>query len=80
MPYYLNESAGWGLELNELKQQLQAARAAGTNVRALVVINPGNPTGQVSSKEWLIVCQLILLLISEKNSNNMPTNFIVYFH
>lgn len=49
MPYYLNESAGWGLELNELKQQLQAARDAGTTVRALVVINPGNPTGQVRS-------------------------------
>jgi alanine transaminase len=47
VPYYLNESAGWGLELNEMKQQLQAARDAGTNVRALVVINPGNPTGQV---------------------------------
>lgn len=47
VPYYLNESAGWGLEMNELKQQLKAARDAGTNVRALVVINPGNPTGQV---------------------------------
>lgn len=48
MPYYLNESMAWGLELSELKSQLEAARAAGTNVRALVVINPGNPTGQVS--------------------------------
>ena len=47
VPYYLNESAGWGLELSDLKLQLQTARAAGTNVRALVVINPGNPTGQV---------------------------------
>ncbi|XP_024368499.1 alanine aminotransferase 2 [Physcomitrium patens] len=51
VPYYLNESAGWGLEMNELKQQLKAARDAGTNVRALVVINPGNPTGQVLSEE-----------------------------
>lgn len=51
VPYYLNESAGWGLELNELKQQLQAARNAGKTVRALVVINPGNPTGQVLSEE-----------------------------
>ncbi|KAG0612620.1 hypothetical protein M758_6G041900 [Ceratodon purpureus] len=51
VPYYLNESSGWGLELNELKQQLQAARSGGTNVRALVVINPGNPTGQVLSEE-----------------------------
>ncbi|KAG0597947.1 hypothetical protein M758_12G032500 [Ceratodon purpureus] len=49
--YYLNESSGWGLEMNELKKQLQAARDAGTSVRALVVINPGNPTGQVLSEE-----------------------------
>lgn len=55
MPYYLNESSGWGLEMNELKDQLQAARAAGTNVRALVVINPGNPTGQVSTSRCFIV-------------------------
>ncbi|CAM6092490.1 unnamed protein product [Calypogeia fissa] len=51
VPYYLNESAGWGLEISELKQQLHAARAAGTKVRALVVINPGNPTGQVLAEE-----------------------------
>jgi alanine transaminase len=50
VPYYLDESSGWGLEINELKQQLQAAREAGTTVRALVVINPGNPTGQVLSE------------------------------
>jgi translation elongation factor P/translation initiation factor 5A len=30
-----------------LKLRLDAAFAAGINVRALVVINPGNPTGQV---------------------------------
>lgn len=59
MPYYLNESAGWGLELNELKQQLQAARDAGTNVRALVVINPGNPTGQVRSSGCSTVCTVL---------------------
>ena len=66
VPYYLDESAGWGLEMNELKQQLQAARAAGTNVRALVVINPGNPTGQVSSNRWFIACSLILYLFVSK--------------
>lgn len=47
MPYYLDESTGWGLEVSELKLRLEAAFAAGINVRALVVINPGNPTGQV---------------------------------
>ncbi|TYI78440.1 hypothetical protein E1A91_D06G211900v1, partial [Gossypium mustelinum] len=39
VPYYLDEATGWGLEVSELKKQL-----------ALVVINPGNPIGQVSMK------------------------------
>jgi alanine transaminase len=51
VPYYLNESSGWGLEISDLKDKLEGARAAGTIVRALVVINPGNPTGQVLAEE-----------------------------
>lgn len=47
VPYYLDEATGWGLETSELKKQLEAAKSKGINVRALVVINPGNPTGQV---------------------------------
>lgn len=48
VPYYLDEATGWGLEISELKKQLEAAKSKGITVRALVVINPGNPTGQVS--------------------------------
>ncbi|CAJ1950641.1 unnamed protein product [Sphenostylis stenocarpa] len=51
VPYYLDEATGWGLEIPELKKQLEAAKSKGINVRALVVINPGNPTGQVLSEE-----------------------------
>ncbi|XP_022980590.1 alanine aminotransferase 2-like [Cucurbita maxima] len=51
VPYYLDESAGWGLEISELKKQLEAAKSKGINVRALVVINPGNPTGQVLAED-----------------------------
>ncbi|OEL31960.1 Alanine aminotransferase 2 [Dichanthelium oligosanthes] len=47
VPYYLNESTGWGLEISDLKKQLEDAQSKGIDVRALVVINPGNPTGQV---------------------------------
>ena len=47
VPYFLDEEAGWGLEVDELKKQLEEARSKGITVRALVVINPGNPTGQV---------------------------------
>ncbi|XP_076889386.1 alanine aminotransferase 2-like [Bidens hawaiensis] len=49
--YYLDEATGWGLEISELKKQLEAARQNGITVRALVVINPGNPTGQVLAEE-----------------------------
>ncbi|KAK4741440.1 hypothetical protein SAY87_025028 [Trapa incisa] len=51
VPYYLNEATGWGLDISELKKQLHAARSNGMSVRALVVINPGNPTGQVLTEE-----------------------------
>ncbi|XP_057504971.1 alanine aminotransferase 2-like isoform X2 [Actinidia eriantha] len=47
VPYYLDEATGWGLEISELKKQLEAYKSKGISVRALVVINPGNPTGQV---------------------------------
>lgn len=51
VPYYLNESTGWGLEISDVKKQLEDARSRGIDVRALVVINPGNPTGQVLAEE-----------------------------
>ncbi|KAI4972604.1 hypothetical protein ZWY2020_003529 [Hordeum vulgare] len=51
VPYYLNESTGWGLETSDVKKKLEDARSRGINVRALVVINPGNPTGQVLAEE-----------------------------
>ncbi|VVA95023.1 unnamed protein product [Arabis nemorensis] len=51
VPYYLDEATGWGLEISDLKKQLEEARSKGITVRALVVINPGNPTGQVLAEE-----------------------------
>jgi alanine transaminase len=51
VPYFLNEETGWGLEVSELKKQLEDAKSKGISVRALVVINPGNPTGQVLAEE-----------------------------
>ncbi|KAK9734377.1 hypothetical protein RND81_04G136000 [Saponaria officinalis] len=51
VPYYLDEATGWGLEISDLRKQLDDARSKGITVRALVVINPGNPTGQVLAEE-----------------------------
>uniref|UniRef100_A0A383W5D9 alanine transaminase n=1 Tax=Tetradesmus obliquus TaxID=3088 RepID=A0A383W5D9_TETOB len=46
LPYELDEASGWGLDLDALTRTVAAARAEGYSVRALVFINPGNPTGQ----------------------------------
>jgi len=51
LPYMLKEEEGWQLSLEELRVQVRQARADGINVRALVFINPGNPTGQCMSEE-----------------------------
>lgn len=51
VPYELDEATGWGLNVSALQQQLADARTRGLCVRGLVVINPGNPTGQCLSRE-----------------------------
>jgi alanine transaminase len=48
VPYYLNEEKVRGLQISEVKQQLEEARVRGIDVQGIVIINPGNPTGQVS--------------------------------
>ncbi|XP_051191335.1 alanine aminotransferase 2 isoform X2 [Lolium perenne] len=47
VPYYLDESGGWSVSISDLKKHLDAGRSEGITVRGLVVVNPGNPTGQV---------------------------------
>ncbi|KAI7901296.1 pyridoxal phosphate-dependent transferase [Cokeromyces recurvatus] len=51
VPYYLDESTGWSLDIQQLEQVVIDARKQGTDVRALVIINPGNPTGQCLTGE-----------------------------
>lgn len=48
--YFLNEANNWSLDMNELKRALAEAREH-CKPRAIVIINPGNPTGQVLTKE-----------------------------
>jgi alanine transaminase len=45
VPYYLNEENSWSTDLDQIKQALKKAQKEGIDVRAVVVINPGNPTG-----------------------------------
>ena len=51
VPYYLDESKAWGTDLSAIKSSYQKAKNEGTDVRAIVVINPGNPTGASLSPE-----------------------------
>ncbi|KAK6186155.1 hypothetical protein SNE40_008250 [Patella caerulea] len=48
--YYLNEDKNWALDVNELKRSIDEAKP-NCKPRAIVIINPGNPTGQVLTKE-----------------------------
>ncbi|KAJ1984524.1 alanine transaminase [Dimargaris verticillata] len=51
VPYYLDESKEWSMDLPGLERSLRRARSNGIDVRALVIINPGNPTGQCLIEE-----------------------------
>ncbi|KAK8655475.1 hypothetical protein V6N13_108050 [Hibiscus sabdariffa] len=83
VPYYLEETANWGLDVNNLRESVAQARFKGitvgilfvllvgkriretwsestqtsqldeNDVRAMVIINPGNPTGQCLSEAIL---------------------------
>jgi alanine transaminase len=45
VPYYLDESKNWGTNLDAIQTACKKAQDEGTDVRAIVIINPGNPTG-----------------------------------
>ncbi|XP_059223475.1 alanine aminotransferase 1 [Stomoxys calcitrans] len=48
--YYLEEETGWSLSTKELQRSYDEAKKT-CNPRAIVVINPGNPTGQVLTRQ-----------------------------
>nr|XP_019829131.1 PREDICTED: alanine aminotransferase 1 isoform X3 [Bos indicus] len=50
--YYLDEERAWALDVAELRRALRQARDH-CRPRALCVINPGNPTGQVQTRECI---------------------------
>lgn len=46
-----SENERWVIDIDSLKESIIKAKIEGTNVRCLVVINPGNPAGNVLSYE-----------------------------
>ena len=49
--YFLDEESGWSLNRDLLESALEDARGRGVAAKAIVVINPGNPTGAVLAEE-----------------------------
>jgi alanine transaminase len=48
--YELEETIGWGVTREELEMRLSKAHEKDLCVKALAMINPGNPTGQVMTR------------------------------
>ncbi|PIA51743.1 hypothetical protein AQUCO_01100547v1 [Aquilegia coerulea] len=77
VPYYLEETANWGLDIKNLRQSVVQARSNGITPRAMVIINPGNPTGQCLSeanlKELLQFCyqENVVLMADEVYQQNI---------
>ena len=49
--YYLDESHNWKLSRAMLEESLQEAKRFGVKVKAICVLNPGNPTGSVLDRD-----------------------------
>ena len=75
--YYLDESTGWSLKLSELERSLIEGREKGIEIRALVLINPGNPTGSILTeqnlKELIKFCrdERLIILADEVYQENI---------
>ena len=75
--YALDENKGWEGNLEEMERSLEEAKINGINVRAFVLINPGNPTGQVLSesavRDIVVFCHKhgLVLLADEVYQENV---------
>ena len=45
LPYHLDESRDWSTSITEIEGAIEKSRKDGITPKALVIINPGNPTG-----------------------------------
>lgn len=88
LPYHLSETDGWSTSLEEIRAALTKAEADGTGVlpRALVVINPGNPTGALLDEKtmeelvWLCEEHSLVLLADEVYQDNLHRRAAHPFH
>ena len=52
--YYLDEQNHWSTNPEEIRQLIEENKAKGIKIKALVVINPGNPTGAILSPQDIV--------------------------
>lgn len=83
VPYYLDEANHWSTSAESITSALTKAKEAGTDVRAIAIINPGNPTGaslsyaDIESVIDLAASQHLVILADEVYQTNV---FIGKFH
>eukprot|EP00043_Microstomoeca_roanoka_P029054 m.20681 g.20681 ORF g.20681 m.20681 type:complete len:482 (-) comp8941_c0_seq1:9-1454(-) len=84
--YGLLEDSDWSLSIDNLNDLVQEAQGKGLNVRAIVVINPGNPTGQVLTRDnieeilrWAIENNVVILADEVYQTNVYGTRPFVSF-
>jgi len=77
VPYYLDEANNWNITIKEVEKAYESAISKGIKPKAIVLINPGNPTGNVfdrSSMEQIIEFahrKNIILLADEVYQENI---------
>lgn len=49
----MDESKGWNFDLQELEKSYKESKSQGKNVKAIVIINPGNPTGSILNEQTI---------------------------
>ncbi|CAE6402527.1 unnamed protein product [Rhizoctonia solani] len=83
IPYYLDESKGWSTSPDSVSAAVSKALKEGIEPKALVVINPGNPTGSIldvpTMEALLKICEeySLMLLADEVYQANThdPNNY-----
>jgi len=77
VPYLLDEASGWSTSLEGIKAALEKAKTDGVTAKALVIINPGNPTGALldeATQEALVkICEehRLVLMADEVYQKNL---------
>ncbi|KAI0061169.1 transaminase [Artomyces pyxidatus] len=77
LPYHLDEESEWATSPRDIEIAIEKARKDGIDVKALVIINPGNPTGALldepTMEKVVHLCEQhdIVLLADEVYQSNL---------